>query len=130
MNTPSNQRPITVTVAAALVGVQIVISLAASIIAAYAPADYKTYAATTPAILLVLYAVTAYYLYRGHPWARTVALLVSILGIIGNLSVTLYYDHQATVLANIIGLIIAVLIVGLLMAPASVRYFHRAPVSQ
>ena len=93
----TQHRPLTVLLAFLLVVAQIVISLAATVTAALAPADYRTYATTTPAFLLVLYAAVAYYLWAGRAWARTLALVIAVLGLIGNLSVILYYDHTATV---------------------------------
>jgi peptidoglycan/LPS O-acetylase OafA/YrhL len=122
----SQKRPLTVLLAFLLVVAQIVISLVATVTAALAPADYRTYATTTPAFLLVLYAAVAYYLWAGRPWARTLALVIAILGLIGNLSVILYYDHTATVAANVVGLIIAIGIVVLLLTPASRTYFSRS----
>lgn len=122
----AERRPTTVTLAFALVVLQILISLAAAVIAALAPADYKTYAATTPGILIVLYAVVAYFLWAGSRWARTLTLVIAALGAIGNLSVILYYDHTATVTMNIVGLVIAVAIIALLLAPASKAYVASA----
>ena len=48
-------RPAAVTVAFLLVLLQILIAMIATVTAALAPADYKTYAVTTPVFLVVLY---------------------------------------------------------------------------
>lgn len=122
----SEQRPVTVTFAFLLVVLQIVISLVATITAWLAPADYQTYAVTTPVFLFVLYGVVAYYLWAGRAWASTLTLVVAVLGLIGNLSVVLYYHDTATVAVNIVGLVIAAGIVVLLLAPASKQYFSRS----
>ena len=122
----SNARPATVTVAFLLVVVQIAIMLTATITAAVAPADYKTYAATTPGILIVLFAAVAYFLWAGSPWARTVTIIVAALGVIGDLSVILYYRHTPTVAVHVVGLIIALGILVLLLLPASKQYFARS----
>jgi len=120
----NNTRPATVTVAFLLVLLQIAIGVTASVIAAFAPADYRTYAVTTPAFLVVLYAAVAYYLWAGRPWARAVTMVVTALAVIGDLSVVLYYDHTATVTANVIGLIIAAAILILLLLPTSKHCFR------
>src|SRR6478735_8625223 len=86
-------RPATVTVAFLLVLLQIAIAVVAGLIAAFAPADYQTYAVTTPLFLVVLFAVVAYFLWVGRPWARTVTIVVAALAVIGELSVVFYYDH-------------------------------------
>lgn len=124
----TQKRPLTVVLAFLLVVAQIVISLAATVTAALAPADYRTYAATTPAFLVILYAAVAYYLWAGRSWARTLALVIAALGLIGNLSVILYYDHTATVAVNVVGLVIALGIVVLLLLPASREFFSRSAV--
>ena len=49
--------------------------------------------------------------------------MVALIGVIGNLTVALYYDDTATVTVNVIGLVIDVIIVVLLLAPASGRYY-------
>ena len=118
-------RPLTATLAVLLVVLQLVISLAAALIAWTKPADYQTYAVTAPLFLLVLYAVAAYYLWAGREWARILTLVVALIGVIGNLSVVLYYDDTTTVTANVIGLVIAVGIVLLLLAPASRAYYSK-----
>ena len=122
----STARPATVTVAFLLVVVQIVIMLVATITAAVAPADYKTYAATTPGILIVLFAAVAYFLWAGRPWARTVAILVAAIGVIGDLSVILYYRDTPSVAVHVVGLLIALGILVLLLLPASKQYFERS----
>ena len=119
-------RPLTVTLAVLLVVLQLVISLAAGIIAYTKPADYQTLAVTAPLFLLVLYAVAAYYLWAGRSWARLLTLVVALIGVIGNLSVVLYYDDTTTVAANVVGLVIAAAIVVLLLAPASRAYYSRS----
>jgi hypothetical protein len=119
-------RPATVTVAFLLVLLQIAIAVVAGVIAAFAPADHQTYAVTTPLFLVVLFAAVAYYLWVGRPWARTVTLVVAALAVIGELSVVLYYDHTATVIANIVGLVLAAAILLLLLLPASRRYFQQS----
>jgi peptidoglycan/LPS O-acetylase OafA/YrhL len=122
-------RPATVTVAfllVLLVLLQIAIAVIASIIAAFAPADYKTYAVTTPLFLVVLFAAVAYYLWVGRPWARAVTMVVAALAVIGDLSVVLYYDHTATI-ANIVGLVLAAAVLILLLLPASKHCFRRTP---
>src|SRR5664280_716868 len=68
-------RPPTVTAAFLLVLLQILIAVIATITAALAPADYKTYAVTTPVFLVVLYGAVAFYLWVGRPWARVVTML-------------------------------------------------------
>ncbi len=118
-------RPLTATLAVLLVVLQLVISLAAAIIAWTKPADYQTYAVTAPLFLLVLYAVAAYYLWAGREWARILTLVVALIGVIGNLSVVLYYDDKTTVAANVVGLVIAAAIVVLLFAPASRAYYSK-----
>ena len=120
-------RPATVTVAFLLVLLQIAIAVIATVIAALAPADYKTYAVTTPVFLVVLFAAVAYYLWVGRPWARAVTTVVAALAVIGDLSVVLYYHDTATVTANIVGLLLAAAILVLLLLPTSRRYFHRTP---
>lgn len=122
----NSNRPGTVVLATALVALQIGISLAAAVIAWLAPMDDRTLAATTPAVLIVGYAVVAYYLWVGHAWARIVALAIAAVGAIGNLLVVLYYDHTATIAMNIVGLVISAAIVVLLMTSASRQYFGRA----
>jgi|BarGraIncu00222A_1022003.scaffolds.fasta_scaffold35139_2 hypothetical protein len=122
----STARPATVTVAFLLVVVQIVIMLVATITAAVSPADYKTYAATTPGILIVLFAAVAYFLWAGRPWARTVAILVAAIGVIGDLSVILYYRDTPSVAVHVVGLLIALGILVLLLLPASKQYFERS----
>ena len=122
----NNARPLTVTLAVLLVVLQLVISLAAGIIAYAKPADYQTYAATAPLFLLVLYAVAAYYLWAGRPWARLLTLVVVLIGVIGNLSVVLYYHDTIILAMNVVGLVIAVGIVALLLAPASRAYYSRS----
>lgn len=122
----ANARPATVTVAFLLVAIQIAISLIATITAAVAPADYKTYAATTPGFMVVLYAAVAYFLWAGRPWARTVTMIVAAIGIIGNLSVVLYYDHTASIVVNVVGLVLALGILILLALPDSKRYFEHS----
>lgn len=122
-------RPAAVTLACVLVLIQIAIAVTASVIAAVAPADYKTYAVTTPAFLVLLFAAVAYYLWVGRPWARAVTMVVAALAVIGDLSVVLYYDHTATVTANVIGLIIAAAILILLLLPTSKHYFQRTQAS-
>jgi hypothetical protein len=112
-------------VAFLLVVLQIAIGVVASVIAAFAPADYKTYAVTTPLFLVVLFAAVAYYLWAGRPWARAVTMAVAALAVIGDLSVVLYYDHIATVTANIVGLVLAAAILVLLLLPASKHFFQR-----
>jgi peptidoglycan/LPS O-acetylase OafA/YrhL len=118
-------RPTAVTIAFLLVLLQIAIAVTASVIAAFAPADYKTYAVTTPVFLVVLFAAVAYYLWVGRPWARAVTMVVAALAVIGDLSVVLYYDHTATVTANVIGLILAAAILILLLLPTSKLFFQR-----
>ena len=120
-------RPATVTVAFLLVLLQIAIAVIATVIAALAPADYKTYAVTTPVFLVVLFAAVAYYLWAGRPWARAVTMVVAALAVIGDLSVVLYYDDTATVTVNIVGLLLAAAILVLLLLPTSKHYFHRTP---
>ena len=115
-------RPVTVVLAVVIVVVQVLVAVAAAVIAAAAPMDAKTAAVTAPAVLILGYAAVAYYLWVGHRWARTIAVVVAVAGVLGNLSVILYYDHQASVVANVIGLVLAGLILGLLLAPASARY--------
>ena len=122
----SFRRPASVVFATVLVVAQIVISLVAAVTAWLAPADYRTLAATTPAFLMLGYAVVAYYLWVGRGWARILALMVAVLGAVGNLSVVLYYDHTATVAMNWIGLVIAVVIIILLLTRSSRLYFGRA----
>ena len=64
-------RPVAVTTAFLLVLLQILIAVIATITAALAPADYKTYAVTTPVFLVVLYGAVAFYLWsggRGPAW--------------------------------------------------------------
>ena len=119
-------RPATVTVAFLLVLLQIAIAVVAGLIAAFAPADYQTYAVTTPLFLVVLFAVVAYFLWVGRPWARAVTIVVAALAVIGELSVVLYYDHTATVIANVVGLVLAAAILVLLLLPASRQYFHQS----
>jgi len=67
-------RPATVTAAFLLVLLQILIAVIATVSAALAPADYKTYAVTTPVFLVVLYGAVAFFLWAGRPWARVVAV--------------------------------------------------------
>jgi len=119
-------RPATVTVAFLLVLLQIAIAVVAGLIAAFAPADYQTYAVTTPLFLVVLFAVVAYFLWVGRPWARAVTIVVAALAVIGELSVVLYYDHTATVIANVVGLVLAAAILVLLLLPASRQYLHQS----
>jgi len=45
-------------------------------------------------------------------------------GLIGDLSVVLYYDSTATVIMNVVGLILAAGILVLLLLPSSSRYFR------
>ena len=80
-------RPASVVLAAVLVVAQIVISLVAAVAAWLAPADYRTLVTTTPAFLMLGYAVVAYFLWVGRGWARILALTVAGLGTVGNLSV-------------------------------------------
>jgi hypothetical protein len=118
-------RPASVTLAFLLVLLQILIAVIATVTAAMAPADYKTYAVSTPVFLVVLYATVAFYLWAGRPWARAVTIIISALAFIGNLSVVLYYDHSTTIIVNIVGLIISVTILVLLLLPTSKNYFRR-----
>src|SRR6478752_538007 len=104
----TTNRPATVTAAFLLVLLQILIAVIATVTAALAPADYKTYAVTTPVFLVVLYGAVAFYLWVGRPWARTVTMVIAALAVIGNLSVVLYYDHTTTVAMNIVGLVLSV----------------------
>jgi peptidoglycan/LPS O-acetylase OafA/YrhL len=117
------KRPVTVVLAVLLVLLQLVISAGAAALAAFRPAEYQTYVVTAPLFLLVLYAVAAYYLWAGRRWARELTLVVALIGVVGNLSVVLYYDDTATVTMNVVGLVIAALIVVLLLAPASRAYY-------
>jgi peptidoglycan/LPS O-acetylase OafA/YrhL len=117
-------RPAVVTMAVLLVALLIVIAVIASVIAAFAPADYKTYAVTTPLFLVLLFAAAAYYLWVGRRWARAVTIVIASLAIIGDLSVVLYYDSTATVIMNVVGLILAAGILVLLLLPSSSRYFR------
>ena len=119
----TDKRPVTVILAVLLVLLQLLISLGAAALAYFRPADYQTYVVTAPLFLLVLYAAAAYYLWAGRRWARILTLVVALIGVIGNLSVVLYYDDTATVTMNVIGLVIATLIVVLLLAPASRTYY-------
>ena len=119
-------RPATVTAACLLVLLQILIAVIATVTAALAPAEYKTYAVTTPVFLVVLYAAVAFYLWVGRQWARAVTMVITALAIIGNLSVVLYYDHTATVSLNVVGLVLSVALLVLLLLPSSKRYFQRA----
>jgi peptidoglycan/LPS O-acetylase OafA/YrhL len=118
-------RPVVVTVACLLVLLQILIAAVAAVTAALAPADYKTYAATTPVFLIVGYGAVAFYLWIGRSWARVVTMLIAVLAIIGDLSVVLYYDHTTTVTVNIIGLVLALAVLVLLLLPASRHYYRR-----
>ena len=118
-------RPATVTAAFLLVLLQILIAVIATVTAALAPADYKTYAVTTPVFLVVLYGAVAFFLWAGRPWARVVTMLIAALAVIGDLSVVLYYDHTATVTVNIVGLVLALAILVLLVLPASRRYYQQ-----
>jgi hypothetical protein len=68
----------------------------------------------------------AYFLWAGSPWARTVTILVAALGVIGDLSVILYYRHTPTVAVHVVGLVIALGILVLLLLPASKQYFERS----
>lgn len=124
--TKTGTRPMTVTIAVLLVGAQILIAVIATITAAVAPADYKTYAVTTPVFLVVLYSAVAYYLWAGRGWARWVAMVVAMLAVIGDLSVVLYYDHTTTVTMNIIGLVLALAVLVLLALPASRDFYQRS----
>ena len=99
-------RPATVTAAFLLVLLQILIAVIATVTAALAPADYKTYAVTTPIFVILAYGALAYFLWTGRPWARTVTMVIAALAVVGNLSVVLYYDHTATVAVNIVGLVL------------------------
>lgn len=119
-------RPATVTAAVLLVVLQILIAATATVTAALAPANYKTYAVTTPVFLILGYGAVAYFLWAGRPWARALAILVAALATIGNLSVVLYYDHTTTVTVNIVGLVLALAILVLLLLPTS-RAYHRRP---
>ncbi len=119
-------RPVTATLAVALVVLQLVISLVAAGIAYFKPADYQTYAVTAPLFLLVLYGVAAYYLWARRQWARILTLVVAAIGVIGNLSVVLYYDDTSTVAMNAVGLVIAAAIIVLLLAPASRAYYSKS----
>ncbi len=119
----TGKRPATVTLAVLLVVLALLVAAAAALTAYLRPADYQTLVVTTPLFLLVLYGVAAYYLWAGHRWARILTLVVALIGVIGNLSVALYYDDTATVTVNVIGLVIDVIIVLLLLAPASARYY-------
>ena len=116
-------RPVAVTTAFLLVLLQILIAVIATATAALAPADYKTYAVTTPVFLVVLYGAVAYYLWAGRSWARAVTMLIAALAVIGDLSVVLYYDHTTTVTVNIVGLVLALAV--LLLLPTSRRYYQR-----
>ena len=116
-------RPVAVTTAFLLVLLQILIAVIAT--AALAPADYKTYAVTTPVFLVVLYGAVAYYLWAGRSWARAVTMLIAALAVIGDLSVVLYYDHTTTVTVNIVGLLLALAVLLLLLLPTSRRYYQR-----
>jgi len=118
-------RPATVTAAFLLVLLQILIAVIATVTAALAPADYKTYAVTTPVFLVVLYGAVAFFLWAGRPWARAVTMLIAALAVIGDLSVVLYYDHTATVTVNVVGLVLALAILVLLLLPTSRRYFQQ-----
>ncbi len=119
------KRPVTVVLAVLLVLLQLVTSAAAAALAAFRPADYQAYVVTAPLFLLVLYGVAAYYLWAGRRWARELTLVVALIGVIGNLTVVLYYDDTATVTMNIVGLVVAALIVVLLLAPASKAYYSK-----
>ena len=121
----STTRPVTVTAAFLLVLLQILIAVIATATAALAPADYKTYAVTTPVFLVVLYGAVAFYLWVGRPWARTVTMVIAALAVIGNLSVVLYYDHTTTVAMNIVGLVLSVALLVLLLLPTSKHYFQQ-----
>ncbi|WP_420121638.1 hypothetical protein [Nakamurella sp.] len=116
-------RPVTVVLAVLVVVIQVLVAVVAAVVAVAAPQDDRTVAVTAPAVLILGYAVTAGYLWAGHRWARLVALAVAVIGVVGNLSVILYDDHGTTVVANSIGLVLAVLLLGLLVAPPTVRYF-------
>jgi hypothetical protein len=118
-------RPATVTAAFLLILLQILIAVIATVTAALAPADYKTYAVTTPVFLVVLYGAVAFYLWVGRPWARTVTMVIAALAVIGNLSVVLYYDHTTTVAMNIVGLVLSVALLVLLLLPTSKHYFQQ-----
>jgi hypothetical protein len=118
-------RPGTVTAAFLLILLQILIAVIATVTAALAPADYKTYAVTTPVFLVVLYGAVAFYLWVGRPWARTVTMVIAALAVIGNLSVVLYYDHTTTVAMNIVGLVLSVALLVLLLLPTSKHYFQQ-----
>lgn len=78
---PTNEttRPPSVTAAVLLVLLQLLIAVTAKFTAALAPADYKTYAVTTPVFLIVGYGVVAYFLWAGRPWARILAMAVAAL---------------------------------------------------
>jgi peptidoglycan/LPS O-acetylase OafA/YrhL len=121
----STTRPVTVTAAFLLVLLQILIAVIATATAALAPADYKTYAVTTPVVLIVLYGAVAFYLWAGRPWARALTIVIAALAVVGNLSVVLYYDHTTTVTLNIVGLVLSLAILVLLLLPTSKQYFHR-----
>jgi hypothetical protein len=76
--------------------------------------------------VVVLFAVVAYFLWVGRPWARLLTMVVAALAVIGELSVVLYYDHIATVIANVVGLVLAAAILVLLLLPASRQYFRQS----
>ena len=118
-------RPAIVTAAVLLVVLQILIAVTATVTAALAPADYKTYAVTTPVFLIVGYGVVAYFLWAGRRWARVLAMIVAALAVIGNLSVVLYYNHTTTVAVNIVGLVLGLAILVLLLLPVSRAYYQR-----
>jgi cbb3-type cytochrome oxidase subunit 3 len=122
----STSRPATVTAAFLLVLLQILIAVIATATAALAPADYKTYAVTTPVLLVVLYGIVAFCLWAGRRWARTVTIVIAALSAVGNLSVVLYYDHTTTVTVNVVGLVLSVALLVLLLLPTSKQYFQRA----
>ena len=119
-------RPATVTAAFLVVLLQILIAVIATVTAALAPADYKTYAVTTPVFLVVAYGAVAFYLWIGRSWARTVTMVIAALSLVGNLSVVLYYDHTATIAVNIVGLVLSIALLVLLLLPTSKQYFRRA----
>src|SRR6476469_4896788 len=122
----TTRRPATVIAAFLLVLLQILIAVIASVTAALAPADYKTYAVTTPVVLVVLYGAVAFYLWAGRPWARAVTLVIAALAVVGDLSVVLYYDHTTTVAVNVIGLVISIAILVLLLLPTSKHFCHQS----
>jgi hypothetical protein len=117
-------RPGPVAAALALVAAQIALMIIASVTATLATVDGKPFAVTLPVFLIVFYAIAAYYLWMGRNWARVLTMTVAVLGLIGHVSVALYYGHATTITLHLVAGAIALGLLVLLSLPASRTYYH------